>query len=208
MVVAAKIWHPDGRVQFDSNWPQKVLVAKGRISGLTQTITLTGGRNPTVAFRPINCNACIERQNLSGTTFSYNFVKYQYSTGHYIDYWIYDRVAPQRPTSGIGLAFFDDNQNTTFNSQQTPMRYAKQATQPSGKIYAIAPWPGPYWRQRYDDVENSHGGVDIVRTAEMGGWVFNGSSFSIQSFGTPTDFDYSADGSYTPGFFLVDVTNN
>lgn len=208
MTVVSKIWHPDGRVQFDSTWPQKVRVTKGRITDLTQTIVLPGGRNPTVAFRPINCNACIERQQLSGTTFSYDFVKYQYSAGHYIDYWIYDRVPPGKPTSKPVHALFDEAENTTFSTEQVPMRYAKQATQPAGKIYAIAPWPGPYWQQRYDDVENSHGGIDIVRTAEMGGWVFNGSSFSIQSFGTPTDFDYSADGSYTPGFFLIDVTNH
>lgn len=207
MTTGGKIWHPDGRVQFDSSWPQKILVAKGRITALGQTITLEGGRNPTVAFRPVNCNACIQQQTLSGSTFGFQFIKYQYTSGHYVDYWIYDTVPPAKPTSGLGLAFFDDTGKTTFNSQQVPMRFAKQASQPSGKLYAIAPWPGPYWRQRYDDIENSHGGIDIVRTAEMGGWVFNGSVFSIHSFATPTDFDYASDGGYEPGFFLVDVTN-
>lgn len=208
MAVGARIWHPDGRIQFDSSWPQKVLVEKGRITSEAQTITLPGGRNPTVAFRPINCNACIERQNLSGNTFSYQFVTYQRGAGYYIDYWIYDRVAPQKPAGGPGLILCDEAGNVTFSSLQTPMIYAKQNSQPAGRAYAIAPWPGPFWQQRYDDVTNSHGGIDIVRTAIMGGWVFNGSTFSIQSFGTPTDFEYNQDGSYTPGYFLVDVTNH
>jgi len=210
---ASVLWADDGRVMFDSRWPQLARVAKGRITANSQAITFAGGTVPVVAFRPINCNAAIETQTRSGSTFTYNFLTYQRSSGFYIDYWIYDRIAPTKPTSGNNLALFDASGNCTFDITKTPMAIARQASQPSGRTYAIAPAPGPAWRQTAQERFDSKGNlIDIIYTLQMGGWSFNGSTFSTQMFGASADIGQGTyEGGYDPaanGYVILDVTNH
>jgi hypothetical protein len=212
MAAISTIWAPDGqRILFDALWPQMVLVGKGRITTLTQTITVTGGINPLVAFRPINCNAAIATQGRSGSTFTYDMKMYSQSSGGYVDYWIYDKIPPAKPTSGAALFLLDANGNCTFSTARTPMVLAPQSSQPAGRIYAISPSTGPYFREQVDADVDTFGIPIFRRITAVGGWIFDGASFSIQSFTTTDHFGFSSDAVYDPSlsdYLVLAVTTH
>lgn len=196
---------------FDTRWPQMTLVGKGRITTTGQAATLTGGRSPIIAYRPINCSAAVLTEGRSGTTFTFNFGIYNPSSGAYVDYWIYDRVAPQKPTSGVSLVLFDQAGNTTFRADATPMVVAPAGLQPAGRIYAIAPSVGPYWREDVNIDVNTEGIPVTQRITEVGGWRFDGGGFYIDPRQTNDHFGLSSDGAYDPSLsfsLVLDVTNH
>lgn len=211
MVAIATIWAPDGRVLFDTKWPQMVLVSKGRISAIRQTVTVNNGINPLVAFLPGSCSAAVETQGRSGSTFTFNFAMYNPSSGAFVDYWIYDRIPPQRPTSGAALFLLDEAGNCTFSTSRTPMVLAPPGAKPAGRTYAIAPAVGPYWREDVNiDIDTN--GIPITqRLTEIGGWRFNGTGFYIDPQPTSDHFGLSSDGAYDPSLstlVILDVTNH
>ncbi len=211
MAVAGVIWAPDGRVLFDTRWPQMVLVAKGRITASGQTANLNGGRNPIIAYRPVNCSAAVVTESRSGSNFGFNFGIYNPSTGYYVDYWIYDRVPPQKPTSGVSLALFDESGNTTFRADVTPMVVAPGAVEPAGRTYAIAPSVGPYWREDVNIDINTEGIPVTQRLTEIGGWRYGGGGFYIDPRPTNDHFGLNSDGAYDPSlsyWVILDVTNH
>jgi len=188
-----------------------VLVAKGRITASGQTANLNGGRNPIIAYRPVNCSAAVVTESRSGSNFGFNFGIYNPSTGYYVDYWIYDRVPPQKPTSGVSLALFDESGNTTFRADVTPMVVAPNAVEPSGRTYAIAPSVGPYWREDVNIDINTEGIPVTQRLTEIGGWRYGGGGFYIDPRPTNDHFGLNSDGAYDPSlsyWVILDVTNH
>lgn len=209
---AGVIWAPNrARVLFDSRWPQMMRVAKGRISANGQSATLTGGRKPIIAYRPINCSAAVTTEGRNGSTFTFNFGIYNPASGAYVDYWIYDRVPPEKPTSGVDLVLFDGAQNTTFRADVTPMVIAPPGLQPAGKVYAIAPSVGPYWREDVNIDINTEGIPVTQRITAIGGWRFDGGGFYIDPRPTNDHFGLNSDGAYDPSlsyWVILDVTNH
>lgn len=211
MAWGATVWHPDGRVQFDSAWPALCVRAKGRATG-TAVITVTSGRKPVVAIRPINCNAAIEGCTRSGADYSYNLSIYQVASGGYCDWWVYDTPPPTNPDSGWSMIFMDDAGLVTFNAAYPPMRIVPDEAQPSGRVYAIAPAVGPAWQEQVLTIEDTFGNiVGIDWRTRMGGWVFDGSYFATAMLDTPFHFGVTSDQSYDPAqssYLLLDVTGH
>lgn len=211
MAWGATIWHPDGRVQFDSTWPAMCRRAKGRATGNT-TITVTGGRRPVVALRPINCNAAIYSCDKSGNDYTYHLTFFQASSGGYCDWWVYDTPPPPASSSDWSIAFWDENGNPTFNAAYPPMRPVPEAPQPSGRIYAVCAAIGPKWSESVLTTVDTFGNIVSTDWATtMGGWQFDGSEFFTLDFATNFHFGVSTDQSYDPAAtsrLLIDVTGH
>lgn len=208
----ATIWHPDGRVQFDSSWPAMCRRSKGRSTSSSTTISVTSGRKPIVAIRPVGCNAAIETCNRSGNDYSYNLVIYQFDSGGYCDWWVYDTPPATAPTSGWNIVFWDEAGNVTFNAEYPPMRPVPEAAQPSGKVYAICAAIGPKWSEQVLTIEDTFGniiGTDWATT--LGGWRFDGSEFYTVDLATNFHFGVTSDQGYDPAStsrLLIDVTGH
>lgn len=211
MAWGATIWHPDGRVQFDSTWPAMCRRQKGRATA-NATITVTGGRKPIVAIRPINCNAAIATASRSGNDYSYSLTIYSIGSGGYCDWWVYDTPPKTASNSGWAIVFWDEAGKVTFNSLYPPMRPVAEGPQPSGKLYAIVAAIGPKWEEQVITIEDTFGNiVGFDWATNVGGWEFDGSDFFTASYSTPAHFGLSSDQSYDPGQtsrLLIDVTGH
>lgn len=185
--------------------------AKGRATGNT-TITVTGGRRPVVALRPINCNAAIYSCDKSGNDYTYHLTFFQTASGGYCDWWVYDTPPPPASSSDWSIAFWDENGNPTFNAAYPPMRPVSETPQPSGRIYAICAAIGPKWSESVLTTVDSFGNiVNIDWATTMGGWQFDGSEFFTLDFATNFHFGVSTDQSYDPAAtsrLLIDVTGH
>lgn len=207
----ATIWHPDGRVQFDSDWAAMCLRQKGRATS-NVTINVNGGRKPIMAIRPIGCNAAIYQADRSGNNYAFHMSFFQTDAGGYCDWWIYDTPPQSVSNAGWSLIFWDAAGNVTFDSLYPPMRPVPEAAQPAGKVYAIAPAIGPKWEEQVLTIEDTFGNViDVDWRTNIGGWRFDGSQFYTESVATNFHFGVSSDQSYDPGAtsrVLLDVTNH
>lgn len=206
----AVIRNPSGVIQFDSEAPAMCLRQRGVLSGTTMSVTITNAQTPLMAFRPNNCNTAIVNIVKSGNTYTYYFSNYASSTGWSIDYYLFDQPPTTAPTSGWHLVFFDASGKVTFNSQFPPMRLAKPDQLISGHIYAIAPPPGPAYREQVEAVLDSFGNfVELEYRTETGGWVRDGNSFGTSmlpsgSYGSSSNVSYDPNNS---NVMLIDVTN-
>lgn len=223
----ARLADDQGRVQFDSSWAAMHLAQKGQImldapatGDFTEVVVgYSGARSPLIAFRPaagVNVAIVADR---SGSAITYRFLRFHVTGGSSdaggVDYWIYDRLPEGHQPNDFTLALFDGGSpdQCLFDALRAPMRLAKEASEPTGKTYAICPVFGPAWREETRAVLDSFGnatGEIIVETAQ-GGWEIDSVSKTFAAHYYQSSYHIGAEGGFSPDesmHLVLDVTNH
>lgn len=224
----AQIADSDERVQFDASWAAMHLAAKGQISidnpssgNWSQiNVTYSGARAPLIAFRPgVGVNVAVYASR-SGPTITYHFCRYHITgsssgSAGTVDYWIYDLLPFGHQPDDFTVALFDGaaGNQCLFDALRAPMRIAREAAEPVGKVYAVCPVFGSSWREDTDVFLDSWGNVTgqiDVRTS-IGGWEFDPRSKNFITKYYHSASHIGIDGGYSPDesvYLLLDVTNH
>lgn len=213
-------------LQIDGNSQQYALVSKGVVSNVAVynppqfwSFTHNSAANPVMGLRATNCFASVEFVRKDGNAYTFRIYCVKATAGAYINWYMFDVPSLGRRGSGYGLEVYNDA-GTTIVSDEYPLLKIvdvrsggydiSSGSLAGGRTYAQITSSGLWsnWIVEVGDSLTSQ--VQYIRTYAVGGWRWDGTSFSVDTNGATQPHEYRGFDDYSGGpsaLIIADVTN-